>query len=126
MPCALSTRTVAFATDSLHERSSAERAYGIRTAHIPSWDGVRHASQDHFARERGRGLGVTLLFVTYDIDEAIYLGQKVVALSSTPTRVLETLPVDLPDDRDQLTTRPDVAFADLRGHVYAQVQRARA
>jgi ABC-type nitrate/sulfonate/bicarbonate transport system ATPase subunit len=69
--------------------------------------------------------GVTLLFVTHDIDEAVYLGQRVVVLSSSPTYVLEDLAIDLPDKRDQLKTRSDTRFVDLRSHVYARIQQAK-
>jgi ABC-type nitrate/sulfonate/bicarbonate transport system permease component len=72
-----------------------------------------------------RDLGVTTLFVTHDIDEAVYLGRRVIVLSSSPTVVLEDLKIDLPPGRDQLTTRSLPRFADLRGHLYAQIQRAR-
>jgi NitT/TauT family transport system ATP-binding protein len=64
---------------------------------------------------------VTIVFVTHDIDEAVYLGQRVLVLSSSPTVVQEDLAVDLPDERDQLTTR----FTQLRSHVYAQIQQAK-
>jgi NitT/TauT family transport system ATP-binding protein len=69
--------------------------------------------------------GVTILFVTHDIDEAVYMGQRVVILSSSPTRVIEDLPIDLPAERDQLATRSSPRFAELRGRVYAQIQRAK-
>ncbi|KAB8197808.1 ATP-binding cassette domain-containing protein [Nonomuraea phyllanthi] len=72
-----------------------------------------------------RDLGVTTLFVTHDIDEAVYLGQRVVVLSASPTVVMEDLKVDLPPERDQLTTRSLPRFGELRGHVYRQIQRAR-
>jgi NitT/TauT family transport system ATP-binding protein len=72
-----------------------------------------------------RNLGVTTLFVTHDIDEAVYLGRRVIVLSSSPTVVLEDLKIDLPPERDQLTTRSLPRFADLRSHLYAQIQRAR-
>jgi len=69
-------------------------------------------------------LGVTILFVTHDIDESIYLGQRVLVLSSSPTLVQEDLSIDLPDERDQLTTRSDARFADLRAHVYSEIKEA--
>jgi NitT/TauT family transport system ATP-binding protein len=69
--------------------------------------------------------GVTLLFVTHDIDESVYLGQRVIVLSSSPTVVIEDLAVDLPDERDQLGTRSDPRFIELRTHVYSQVQQAK-
>jgi NitT/TauT family transport system ATP-binding protein len=66
-----------------------------------------------------------LVFVTHDIDESVYLGQRVVVLSCSPTVVMEDLPVDLPTERDQLRTRSDPRFVELRSHVCAQVQKAR-
>jgi NitT/TauT family transport system ATP-binding protein len=72
-----------------------------------------------------RDLEVTTLFVTHDIDEAVYLGQRVIVLSSSPTEVMEDLKIDLPPGRDQLTTRSLPRFGELRGHVYRQIQRAR-
>jgi NitT/TauT family transport system ATP-binding protein len=73
-----------------------------------------------------RRLGVTLLFVTHDIDEAIYLGQRALVLSAAPTRVAEDLAVDLPDARDQLGTRADPRFAELRARVYARIQKGKS
>jgi NitT/TauT family transport system ATP-binding protein len=67
----------------------------------------------------------TILFVTHDIDEAVYMGQRVVILSSSPTRVLEDLVIDLPAERDQLATRSSPRFAELRARVYEQIQRAK-
>jgi NitT/TauT family transport system ATP-binding protein len=67
--------------------------------------------------------GVTLLFVTHDIDESVYLGQRVVVLSSAPTRVVEDITIDLPPARDQLTTRGDPRFAELRGRIYALIRK---
>jgi NitT/TauT family transport system ATP-binding protein len=70
-------------------------------------------------------LGVTTLFVTHDIDEAVYLGQRVIVLSSSPTVVQEDLNVDLPRERDQLHTRSDTRFTELRAHVYEEIQKAK-
>ncbi len=39
--------------------------------------------------------------------------------------VLEDLTIDLPDERDQLHTRSSTRFAELRAHVYEQIQRAK-
>jgi NitT/TauT family transport system ATP-binding protein len=72
-----------------------------------------------------RTFGMTLVFVTHDIDESVYLGQRVVVLSSSPTVVMEDLRVDLPAERDQLRTRSDPRFVELRSHVYANVQKAK-
>jgi NitT/TauT family transport system ATP-binding protein len=72
-----------------------------------------------------RQFEVTLLFVTHDIDEAVYLGRRVIVLSSSPTVVMEDLAIDLPARRDQLTTRADPRFVELRAHVYSRIQKAK-
>jgi NitT/TauT family transport system ATP-binding protein len=89
-------------------------------------DAQTRADLEDLLLEVWRRLGVTLLFVTHDIDEALYLGQRVLVLSASPTRVAEDLPVDLPGARDQLATRADPRFADLRARVYAQIQKAKS
>jgi NitT/TauT family transport system ATP-binding protein len=68
---------------------------------------------------------VTTLFVTHDIDEAVYLGQRIIVLSSSPTVLQEDLAVALPAERDQLVTRAMPEFTDLRTHVYAQIRAAK-
>jgi NitT/TauT family transport system ATP-binding protein len=88
-------------------------------------DAQTRAELEDLVRSVWRRTGVTIVFVTHDIDEAVYLGQRVLVLSSSPTVVHEDLAVDLPDERDQLTTRSDPRFTELRTHVYAQIQRAK-
>jgi len=88
-------------------------------------DAQTRADLEDLVRSVWRQFGVTLLFVTHDIDEAVYLGERVVVLSSSPTVVVEDLTIDLPAERDQLTTRADARFIDLRGRVYAQIQQAK-
>jgi len=89
-------------------------------------DAQTRADLEDLIRGLWQRLGVTILFVTHDIDEAVYLGQRVLVLSSSPTVVQEDLAVDLPDERDQLTTRSDPRFTELRTHVYQQIQAAKA
>jgi NitT/TauT family transport system ATP-binding protein len=72
------------------------------------------------------GLGLTLIFVTHDIDEAVYLGQRVLVLSSSPTRVLDDVAIDIPGPRSQAQTRIEPRFAELRTRVYAGIQRAKS
>jgi len=88
-------------------------------------DAQTRADLEDLVRTVWQDLGVTVLFVTHDIDEAVYLGQRVIMLSGSPTRVVEDLAVDLPDERDQLGTRGDPRFTELRGRVYAQIQQAK-
>ena len=60
---------------------------------------------------------VTVVLVTHDIDEAVYLSDRVVVLSKRPTTVQEVIDVDLPGPRNQVTTRELPRFAQLRGQV---------
>jgi NitT/TauT family transport system ATP-binding protein len=88
-------------------------------------DAQTRAELEDLVRSVWGRTGVTIVFVTHDIDEAVYLGQRVLVLSSSPTVVQEDLAVDLPAERDQLTTRSDPRFTELRSHVYAQIQQAK-
>ena len=87
-------------------------------------DAQTRADLEDLIRDVWRRLSVTLLFVTHDIDEAVYLGQRVIVLSNAPTTVVEDLAIDLPAERDQLTTRADPRFTELRTHVYARIKRS--
>ena len=67
--------------------------------------------------------GVTVLFVTHDIDESVYLADRIVVLTPSPTEVREVLSVDLPHPRDQVDTKELPEFARLRAHVYRLIKR---
>jgi NitT/TauT family transport system ATP-binding protein len=88
-------------------------------------DAQTRAELEDLVRSVWQRFGMTLVFVTHDIDESVYLGDRVIVLSSAPTTVMEDLTVDLPVERDQLSTRSDPRFVELRGHVYANVQKAK-
>ncbi|MFD0002406.1 ABC transporter ATP-binding protein [Streptomyces sp. NPDC127178] len=88
-------------------------------------DAQTRADLEDLVRGLWRERGITILFVTHDIDEAVYLGERVLVLSASPTVVQEQLKVDLPAERDQLHTRVDPRFAELRTHVYEQIQAAK-
>jgi NitT/TauT family transport system ATP-binding protein len=66
--------------------------------------------------------GLTVLLVTHDIDEAVYLADRIVVLSAAPTRVRKTITVDLPRPRDQITTKELPEFARLRASVFALIK----
>jgi NitT/TauT family transport system ATP-binding protein len=89
-------------------------------------DAQTRADLEDLIRGIWKRLGITILFITHDIDESVYLGQRVLILSNSPTVVQEDLKIDLPSERDQLTTRSSPRFAELRSRVYEQIQRAKA
>jgi NitT/TauT family transport system ATP-binding protein len=80
---------------------------------------------EDLVRALWKRLGVTVVFVTHDIDESIYLAERVLVLSGRPTVLLEDVRIDLGADRDQLETRANPEFARLRTHVYELVQAAK-
>ncbi|MCX5535726.1 ABC transporter ATP-binding protein [Streptomyces sp. NBC_00006] len=80
-------------------------------------DAQTRADLEDLVRGLWRERDMTVLFITHDIDEAVYLGERVLVLSASPTVVLEDVPVELPVQRDQLTTRADARFTALRSRV---------
>jgi len=77
---------------------------------------TRAELEDLLLRVR-REQGSTVLLVTHDIDESVYLGDRVLVLSRSPATIVADLPVDLPPDRDQITTRGSTTFVDLRTEI---------
>ena len=88
-------------------------------------DAQTRADLEDLVRTLHRERGMSILFVTHDIDESVYLGERVVVLSKSPTWVQEDLAIDLAPERDQISTRALPRFTELRTHVYEQIQRAK-
>ncbi|HEX5731066.1 ABC transporter ATP-binding protein [Microbacterium sp.] len=88
-------------------------------------DAQTRADLEDLVRSLHLERGMSILFVTHDIDESVYLGERVIVLSKSPTWVQEDLAIDLAATRDQITTRALPRFTELRTHVYEQIQRAK-
>jgi NitT/TauT family transport system ATP-binding protein len=71
-----------------------------------------------------RQLGISIVVVTHDIDEAVYLGDRVIVLGGKPATVVDDLEVDLGAARDQLETRATPRFAELRTRVLTRIRGA--
>jgi NitT/TauT family transport system ATP-binding protein len=86
---------------------------------------TRQALQDEILRiiQASR---TTVVFVTHDLEEAIYLGDRVVALYPNPGRIAQVFDVDLPKPRNQLTTRESPAFLRLRRALYDFIREGEA
>jgi NitT/TauT family transport system ATP-binding protein len=80
--------------------------------------------------ELWRDLGLTILFVTHDLDEALYLGERVLMLSASPGTIAEDVEVPLAYPRRQIETRSEPTYLKLRERLYhnmvAQVMAGRA
>jgi NitT/TauT family transport system ATP-binding protein len=65
-----------------------------------------------------RARDATVIFVTHDLEEAIYLGDRVIGLLPHPGRIGIELRIDLPRPRDQLATRENPEFLALRRELF--------
>jgi NitT/TauT family transport system ATP-binding protein len=68
----------------------------------------------------------TVIFVTHDLEEAIYLGDRVIGLLPHPGRIGIELKIDLPRPRDQLKTREDPEFLRLRRELFDFIKASEA
>ncbi|MCK9513264.1 MAG: ABC transporter ATP-binding protein [Pigmentiphaga sp.] len=65
------------------------------------------------------------LLITHDVDEAIYMANRIIVLSNRPTKVVCEIDVDLPENRDQLETREDPTFLRIRHQVISLIRGMR-
>jgi NitT/TauT family transport system ATP-binding protein len=82
---------------------------------------TRQSLQDELTK-LAEEAGTTVLFVTHDLEEALYLGDRVIALQANPGRVADIVDVRLPRPRNQLSTREHPEFLRLRHKLYGLVQ----
>ena len=78
---------------------------------------TKSALQDELAKVQ-QVTGATVVFVTHDIDEAVYLSDRVLVLSGTPARVSRELPIELPRPRNQVATKESPEYLRARHAVY--------
>jgi NitT/TauT family transport system ATP-binding protein len=64
----------------------------------------------------------TILLVTHDIEEAIYLADRVLVLSRRPSEIREEILINLERPRNQLTTKEDKRFIKFRHHIYTLIK----
>lgn len=62
--------------------------------------------------------GTTVVFVTHDIDEAVYLSDRVLILDGSPARLVADIEIDCPRPRSQIETRESEAFRSARHQVH--------
>ncbi len=62
--------------------------------------------------------GMTVVFVTHDIDEAVYLSDRVLVLAGEPAHVAADIVVDCPRPRAQIRTRESASFLAARSRVH--------
>ena len=82
---------------------------------------TRHSLQDEILRIVA-GSGTTAIFVTHDIEEAIYLGDRVILLRPHPGRIDQAFEVNLPRPRDRRRTIESAEYIALRLQLYDLVE----
>jgi NitT/TauT family transport system ATP-binding protein len=81
---------------------------------------TRQTLQDELqvlARERQ----MTVVFITHDLEEALYLGDTVIVLAANPGRIVKRIDVDLDRPRRQLQTRESPTFLRLRHELHGLI-----
>lgn len=85
---------------------------------------TRADMQDLFL-DLARKFNQTCLLVTHDVEEAVYMAQRVLVLGPRPTKVVREVTIELPRERDQLETREDPAFLAARHEVLSLIRSMR-
>jgi NitT/TauT family transport system ATP-binding protein len=86
---------------------------------------TRQSLQDEVL-ELAADTGATVLFVTHDLEEALYLGDRVVALYSNPGRIARIVGIPLARPRNQLSTREEPDFLHLRRELFGLMEEIHA
>ncbi|HSI98144.1 MAG TPA: ABC transporter ATP-binding protein [Gaiellaceae bacterium] len=71
--------------------------------------------------ERREGRRATIVHVTHDIDEAVYLADRVLVMGSHPGRVVGACHVELERPRSQTETRSDPRFIETRNRIHGLI-----
>jgi NitT/TauT family transport system ATP-binding protein len=92
-------------------------------------DAMMRAELQDLLLELWSNLRLTVLFVTHDLDEALYLAQRVILLSASPGTIADEVAVPLSYPRRQIETRSEPDYLELRERLYrnmvAQVMAGR-
>ena len=87
-------------------------------------DAMTKASlQDELLRVRER-TGSSFVFVTHDIEEAVYLGDRIAVITGSPGTIGQTFEIDLPKPRDQIITRQMPEFLQFHYDVHQAIRRS--
>lgn len=70
--------------------------------------------------------GVTMIMVTHDIEEAVFLADRIVVLDSRPGRIKRIVPVDLPHPRERTHAQFNAIKRDVLGDFHGEQESAAA
>jgi NitT/TauT family transport system ATP-binding protein len=84
-------------------------------------DALTRATLQDLLLEIRQRIALTVLFVTHDVEEAIYLSTHVLAMTRSPARQDDYLTVDLPYPRSQIATRETPRFIEYRHRLFSRL-----
>jgi NitT/TauT family transport system ATP-binding protein len=87
-------------------------------------DALTRATLQQLVLKIWQSIPLTVVFVTHDVDEAVYLSSRVVSLSRAPARVADDVPITLPYPRDQVKTRSDARYITARERLLSRILAA--
>jgi NitT/TauT family transport system ATP-binding protein len=93
---------------------------------LASVDAQTRADLQDLLQSIALSYGQTCVLVTHDVEEAIYMGDRVVVLTSRPTNVAREISIELPRPRDQIETRESARFLEIRHEVLSLIRRERS
>jgi NitT/TauT family transport system ATP-binding protein len=111
----------------MQQRVQIARALAVRPAVLlmdepfAALDAMTKASlQDELLRVR-QETGCSIVFITHDIEEAVYLGDRIAVIHGSPGRIEQTFDIALPAPRNQITTRQMTEFLRFRYAVHQAI-----
>ncbi|HEX4329039.1 MAG TPA: ABC transporter ATP-binding protein [Burkholderiales bacterium] len=112
----------------MQQRVQIARAVAMRPAVLlmdepfGALDAMTKATQQDELLHLRQATGASIVFITHDIEEAVYLGDRVALLSGSPGAISLTMDVGLPFPRDQVATRELPRFVALRHELHAAIR----
>lgn len=83
-----------------------------------SVDELTRASLQNLILEIWRRYELTIIFVTHDVEEAVYLSTRALVMSPRPGRIVDDIPIGIPHPRKQLSTRERPDFLEFRRRIF--------
>ena len=112
----------------MQQRVQIARALALRPAVLlmdepfAALDAMTKATlQDELLNVRER-TGTSFVFITHDIEEAVYLGDRIAVLNGAPGRIEQVFELDLPKPREQIATRALPRFLEYRYAVHQAIR----
>jgi NitT/TauT family transport system ATP-binding protein len=86
-----------------------------------SVDALTRAKLQDLVLEIWKALGLTIVFVTHDIEEAVYLSDRVVVLRANPGGVARDIDITLSRPRTQIATKEDPQYLRYRHELLGEL-----